>query len=78
SILGVLGGMMFGIPFDRIMMLYVLPIMGGGNGAGAIPLSEIYESVTGGSKEEYYSVAIAILTIANIIAIVIAAGLNIL
>ncbi|NQZ48648.1 MAG: 2-hydroxycarboxylate transporter family protein [Moritella sp.] len=78
SILGVLGGMMFGIPFDRIMMLYVLPIMGGGNGAGAIPLSEIYESVTGGSKEEYYSVAIAILTIANIIAIVIAAGLNML
>ncbi|ASA54376.1 citrate/sodium symporter CitS [Vibrio gazogenes] len=76
SILGILGGMIFGIPVDRIMMLYVLPIMGGGNGAGAIPLSEIYESVTGGSKEQYYSVAIAILTIANIVAIVAAAILN--
>lgn len=76
SILGILGGMIFGIPVDRIMMLYVLPIMGGGNGAGAIPLSEIYESVTGGSKEQYYSVAIAILTIANIVAIIAAAVLN--
>ncbi len=76
SILGILGGMMFGISIDKIMMLYVLPIMGGGNGAGAIPLSEIYESVTGGSKEQYYSVAIAILTIANIVAIVAAAVLN--
>ncbi|WP_068714683.1 citrate/sodium symporter CitS [Vibrio tritonius] len=76
SIMGLLGGLMFGITPDRIMMMYVLPIMGGGNGAGAIPLSEIYASVTGGSKEEYYSVAIAILTIANIVAIVAAAVLN--
>jgi CCS family citrate carrier protein len=76
SILGIIGGLIFGIPLNRIMMLYVLPIMGGGNGAGAIPLSEIYESVTGGSKEQYYSIAIAILTIANIVAIVAAAVLN--
>lgn len=76
SILGIIAGAIFGIPVDTIMMLYVLPIMGGGNGAGAIPLSEIYESVTGGSKEQYYSVAIAILTIANIVAIVTAATLD--
>lgn len=76
SILGILGGLIFGISIQEIMMLYVLPIMGGGNGAGAIPLSEIYESVTGGSKEQYYSIAIAILTIANIVAIVAAAVLN--
>lgn len=76
SLLGILIGLCFGISVDKIMMLYVLPIMGGGNGAGAIPLSEIYESVTGGSKEQYYSVAIAILTIANIVAIVAAAVLN--
>ncbi len=76
SVMGIIGGLIFGIPVDRIMMLYVLPIMGGGNGAGAIPLSEIYESVTGASKEEYYSIAIAILTIANIVAIVAAAVLN--
>ncbi|MCE0495540.1 citrate/sodium symporter CitS [Vibrio salinus] len=76
SILGIIGGLIFGIPLKNIMMLYVLPIMGGGNGAGAIPLSEIYAAVTGGSKEQYYSIAIAILTIANIVAIVAAAVLN--
>lgn len=78
TLFGITIGLFFGISPDRIMMLYVLPIVGGGNGAGAIPLSEIYESVTGGSKEQYYSVAIAILTIANIVAIIVAAALNIL
>ncbi|PVL85368.1 citrate/sodium symporter CitS [Salmonella enterica] len=68
SLFGIVIGLCFGIPVDRIMMLYVLPIMGGGNGAGAVPLSEIYHSVTGRSREEYYSTAIAILTIANIFA----------
>ncbi|EDS7167008.1 GHKL domain-containing protein [Salmonella enterica] len=45
SLFGIVIGLCFGIPVDRIMMLYVLPIMGGGNGAGAVPLSEIYHSV---------------------------------
>lgn len=40
SLFGIVIGLCFGIPVDRIMMLYVLPIMGGGNGAGAVPLSE--------------------------------------
>lgn len=78
AVFGVVIGFVFGIPVDRILMLYVLPIMGGGNGAGAVPLSEIYHSVTGRSREEYYSTAIAILTIANIFAIVVAAFLDIL
>ena len=78
SVFGILIGLCFGIPVDRIMMLYVLPIMGGGNGAGAVPLSEIYHSVTGRSREEYYSTAIAILTIANIFAIIYAAFLDII
>ena len=51
SIFGIIIGLCFGISIDRIMMLYVLPIMGGGNGAGAVPLSEIYHSVTGRSRE---------------------------
>jgi len=76
SIMGILGGFIFGISPKEIMMLYVLPTMGGGNGAGAVPLSEIYEQATGNSKEAYYSYAIAVLTIANIWAIVVAAVLN--
>ena len=77
AVFGMAIGLVFGIPVDRVLMLYVLPIMGGGNGAGAIPLSEIYHSVPGRSREEYYSVAIAILTIANIFAIVAAAILDV-
>ena len=73
---GCAAGLLLGIPLEDIIMLYVLPIMGGGNGAGAIPLSEIYESVTGKSREAYYSVAISILTIANVIAIVCASLLD--
>lgn len=76
SIMGILGGFVFGISPKEIMMLYVLPTMGGGNGAGAVPLSEIYEAATGNPKEAYYSYAIAVLTIANIWAIVVAAVLN--
>lgn len=75
SLFGIVIGLCFGIPVDRIMMLYVLPIMGGGT-ARAVPLSEIYHSVTGRSREEYYSTAIAILTIANIFAIIFAALLD--
>ena len=75
-ILGVLGGLMFGVsPADTIIK-YVLPIMGGGNGAGAVPLSQIYEQVTGDAAANYYAFAIIILTIANIFAIIGSALLN--
>ncbi len=76
SILGVLVGMAFGVSPKEIMIMYVLPTMGGGNGAGAVPMSQIYQAATGNSKEVYYSFAIAVLTIANIWAIIAAAILN--
>ena len=40
---GVVTGFVFGIRPSDILIKYVLPIMGGGNGAGAVPLSQIYE-----------------------------------
>ena len=49
---------------------------GGGNGAGAVPISEIYEQVTGKSAVSYYAFAIIILTIANIMSILAGAFLN--
>lgn len=75
-ILGIAGGLLFGISPAEVALKYVLPIMGGGNGGGAVPLSQMYETVTGNPKEEYYAFAIAILTIANIFAIITAAILN--
>ncbi len=76
AVLGVAGATLVGIDVASAMSLYVLPTMGGGNGAGAIPLSEMWEASTGQSKDTYYSQAIAILTLANNFAILAAVGLN--
>lgn len=76
GIFGVLVGFLLGIPFQETLQFYFLPIMGGGNGAGAVPLSEMYESITGAPSSDYYGFAIAILTVANIFCIILAALLN--
>ncbi len=66
---GTVIGLLFGkTPLD-IMMNYVLPIMGGGTGAGAIPMSEMWAAKTGRDASEWFAFGISILTIANIIAI---------
>lgn len=76
TILGGITGAIFGIPFSDTLIKYTLPIMGGGNGAGAVPLSQIYEQVTGDAAANYYSFAIIVLTIANIFCIIASAALN--
>lgn len=76
SFLGILAGLLFGVNPFIVILKYMLPVMGGGNGAGAVPLSQIYETITGDSAANYYSFAITILTIANIFAILTAAVLN--
>lgn len=73
---GILAGLLFRVSPSITMLKYVLPIMGGGNGGGAVPLSQIYEQITGNPKGEYYAFAISVLTIANIFAIISAAVLN--
>lgn len=76
GLFGIGVGLLFGVTPSETMIMYVLPIMGGGNGAGAIPLSEIYQTVTGEPAASYYAFAIAILTIANIFAIISGGVLN--
>lgn len=51
AILGIAAGLVFGISPVDIVLKYVCPIMGGGNGAGAVPLSQIYETVTGDARQ---------------------------
>lgn len=75
-IFGGIAGFVTGIPFKEVALKYVLPIMGGGNGGGAIPMSEMYASVTGKSSGEYYAFAISILTMGNIFAILFGGVLN--
>lgn len=74
--MGIIAGFLFGKSPVDVVLRYVLPVMGGGNGAGAVPLSQIFETVTGEPAATYYSFAITILTIANIFAILTAAILN--
>lgn len=76
TLFGVLAGLAVGVDPQTTIMKYVLPIMGGGNGAGAVPLSNIYETVTGDSAANFYGFAIIILTIGNIFAIIGSALLN--
>ena len=74
--LGLVGGLVMGYNPADIVCNYVLPIMGGGNGAGAVPMSQIFEEVTGLGKDAFYAKAIAILTFANILCIIVGALLN--
>ncbi|OUQ18621.1 hypothetical protein B5E84_07345 [Lachnoclostridium sp. An14] len=76
AVFGVIGGVVMGYTPADLICNYVLPIMGGGNGAGAVPMSQIFEQVTGMGKDSYYAKAIAILTFANILCIVFGALLN--
>lgn len=70
AICGIGAGFLFGKSPMDVMMNYVLPIMGGGTGAGAIPMSEMWSSKTGRPASEWFAFAISILTIANVIAII--------
>ncbi len=76
AIVGSIVGTVMGYNLPDIICNYVLPIMGGGNGAGAVPMSQVYEEVTGASKDSFYAKAIAILTLANVLCIIVGALLN--
>ena len=76
GVLGMIGGLVFGKTPVEILTAYVLPIMGGGAGAGAIPMAQVYADVTGGDSSGYLSFAIAILAVGNIVAILFAVVLN--
>lgn len=76
GVCGVLVGMLLGVGPQDVILNYVLPIMGGGTGAGAVPMSEMYASATGNPPEAWFAFAISILTIANIFSIFTGALLN--
>ena len=76
SVCGMAVGFIFGKTPQDVMMNYVLPIMGGGTGAGAIPMSEMWSSKTGRPASEWFAFAISILSIANVFAIITGALLK--
>lgn len=72
------GMICFHLSIGDILMTYVMPIMGGGSAAGALPMSSIYEEVTGKDKDVYYGIAMSALMVANILCIFFAVGLDLL
>lgn len=54
------------------LLTVVLPIEGGGLGAGAIPISQIYANATGMEVDQVFSMIIPAVVIGNVVAIIIA------
>ena len=75
-VFGALGGILFGKDPVQVVMAYVLPIMGGGAGAGAIPMAQVYADVTGEDPAGYLSFALALLAVGNIVSVAFAAILQ--
>ncbi|WP_251977121.1 2-hydroxycarboxylate transporter family protein [Salinicola avicenniae] len=62
-------------PQDAVIVI-TLPIMGGGMGAGAVPMSQIYEQLLGQPASYYISILVPALALGNVFAIIIAGLLN--
>ena len=65
-------GQIMGFGWVKALLLIALPIMGGGMGAGATPLSKIFESAGTMTADEALSVMTPAVAIGNAISIVIA------
>ncbi|MGD6776360.1 2-hydroxycarboxylate transporter family protein [Sutcliffiella horikoshii] len=71
-------GMMVGFTIQEAVLVITLPIMGGGMGAGAVPMSQIYSELLGNTPSYYISILVPALALGNVFAIVLASALNVL
>ncbi len=71
-----LAGHFMGFGVIKSILLIALPIMGGGMGAGAVPLSKIFESSSAMTAEEAISIMNPAVAIGNAISIVLAGILS--
>ncbi len=69
-------GVTMGYGFGKAILMVAAPIMGGGVGAGAIPMSEIYAKIAGGQSADYLSTLVPATQVGNALAILCAALLN--
>jgi CCS family citrate carrier protein len=72
--LAAIAGGLIGYGWKEAITNIAMPIMGGGMGAGAVPMSQIYSNFLGKDAEYYLSVLVPALALGNVFAI-IAAGL---
>ena len=71
-------GTLIGYGGQQAMFFIAIPIMGGGMGAGAVPLSQIFASQTGASAESLLSMMVPAVALGNALSIVMGGLLNIL
>lgn len=69
-------GAALGFGLREAVLFIAAPIMGGGVGAGIVPMSQIYESQMGGDASSYVSQLIPAVIIANILTIFCAGVFN--
>jgi len=69
-------GWLLGFSAQDAVVVIALPIMGGGMGAGAVPMSQIYEQLLGQPASYYISILVPALALGNVFAIIIAGLLN--
>lgn len=76
AITAYLGGLLTGYGGQQSILTVMIPVLGGGMGAGGIPLSQIYADATGTGFDQMFSVIVPAIILGNIIAITIGAILN--
>ncbi len=69
-------GALLGFSAQDAVVVIAMPIMGGGMGAGAVPMSQIYEQLLGQPASYYISILVPALALGNVFAIIIAGLLN--
>lgn len=75
-LLAALVGMILGFSVQEAVLVIAMPIMGGGMGAGAVPMSQVYSEMLGNDPGYYLSILVPALALGNVFAIIIASVLN--
>lgn len=71
-------GSIIGYGGQQAMLFIAIPIMGGGMGAGAVPLSQIFAAQTGVSAETLLSMMVPAVALGNAFSIIMGGLLNVL
>lgn len=69
-------GSLVGFSLQDAILVITMPIMGGGMGAGAVPMSQIYSELLGNEPSYYISMLVPALALGNVFAIVLASVLD--
>jgi len=69
-------GLIIGFGLQEAVLLIAMPIMGGGMGAGAVPMSQVYSELLGNEPAYYISILVPALALGNVFAIIFAGILD--